>query len=207
MKAILGLAGALLLSGCALGNRIDYQGVTPALDYNGTIVLAVATQDARPVVREKVKPATFAGLTRAAFGGVFNVTTASGRPLAEDFTAAMVRALSARGFDAQAVSIDPNAGPEAVRAALAPIGARALVLTLNEWQSDSDVSTGLLYSLGIKVVDAQGVLLASESISGRDELGRSAWNPPALARREVPIAFRDKLQQLLSFTSIVGALR
>ncbi len=209
MKRILVCLLSLSLGACAVGNQHDY-GVVPQLAMQSAASTAVGVQDRRPYVldKDKDKAENFAGLSRGGFGNPFNVTTASGNPLATDFGKAVVAALKTKGVDATEVPIAPGQGVTDSHRALLDVGRdRALLLTIREWKSDTYVATALLYDLNATVFDRTGRVLTDSNLAGRDDLGGNAFNPPAHAKEAVPPAFRAKLEMLLNDPKILAALR
>lgn len=206
MRSLLVVLAALAASGCAVGNRHSYT-MGPDLAAQGTLSVAVAAQEARPYVLSGEKGQTFSGLQRGGFGNPFDVNTESGRALADDFSNAITSALSRRGFKATAVSVAAGA-PADARALAAGAGAeRVALVSIVEWKSDTYQNVALHYDLLLRVFDASGTQLATNRITGRDNLGGSAWNPPAHARGAVPAAYRKKLEELFGAPDIVSSLR
>ncbi len=199
---------AVLASGCAVGNTHSYDNVLASLSYQGTRKVAVGTEDQRPYVLNGEKGPQFVGLSRGGYGNPFNVTTTSGKPLADDLTLSLERSLDAKGFDAVALAVGLREDDAAVVAKASETGAtRIVVLSLREWKSDTMLSTALIYEGALRVLDASGALLAESRIAGRDDLGGSAMNPPKHAQTAVPIAARAKLEALLADPAVAGALR
>lgn len=195
-------------SGCAIGNKHNYTSDPPTLAVEGTRSIAVAAQDARPYVVSKEKAPEFVGVQRGGFGNPFDVTTESGRPLAEDFGATIARSLQGRGFKSTAVALPPSNAMPDVRALAAQARAERVALVyIHEWKSDTYQNTALLYELVLRVFDANGSELASNHITGRDNLGGSAWNPPEHAKSAVPQAYRQKLTELFGADSVKKSLR
>jgi len=136
------------------------------------------------------------------------VTTGSGKPLAEDMTAVMAASLAKNGFRTVPVAVPHSDKPDAVMEKLKKSGGDSLVLlTLNEWRSDTYTNVGLLYDMTLKIFDKGGMPLAEKSLKGDDNLGGSAWNPPAHARKAVPEAFGKKIEELFNAPEITKALR
>jgi hypothetical protein len=79
-------------------------------------------------------------------------------------------------------------------------------VVLNEWKSDTYMGTKLLYDVTVKVFDGSGWMLGENRINGSEDLGSSAWNPPAHARDAVPQAFQRKIEQLFSAPAIAKNL-
>ena len=202
------LLPALLSCGCTVGNKIQYSSGTPDIGGAGTHAVAVATHDQRPYVVSADKLVTFVGLQRGGFGVPFNATTASGAPLADDFSEAIQAALDAKGFAAKVVRVAPAESPATVASRLNAEGAaREVWLTLREWKSDTYNNTSLIYDVSLRILDGSGAPLAEETFSGREDLGGSMLNPPAHAKKAVPDAFRRKLEEWFSNPAVVRALQ
>ena len=106
------------------------------------------------------------------------------------------------------VELKPRLASSAANQALVQAGKdRALLITLNEWKSDTFMNTALIYDVTARVLDRSGRTLADSKISGRDDLSGSGLNPPAHAKSAVPVAFRAKFEQLLNDPKIAAALR
>ncbi|WP_313055867.1 hypothetical protein [Pseudomonas lopnurensis] len=81
-----------------------------------------------------------------------------------------------------------------------------LLLNFTEWKADTYNNTALLYDVKAYVCDAQGQVIAEGVITGRDNLGGSAFNPPGHAKSAVPQAFKRKLEELLNSDQVAGVL-
>ncbi len=168
----------------------------------------MATQDRREYVLSGDKDPQFVGLQRGGYGNPFDVRTSNDRPLAEDMTTAIVAAIAKRGFQPVPVLVLPSADAAQVRQALFKDGVeRALLLTLREWKSDTYVNVGLPYDITLVVMDKTGAVVGEKRLQRRDNLGGSFWSPPSHAEKTVPLAFKAKLEELLSDPAIAGALR
>lgn len=207
LRASICLTSALLLIGCAAGNKIPYSGPATGYSLTGEGPVAVATHDGRPYVVSESKPVTFVGLQRGGYGNPFNVTTASGRALAHDFDETLVATLRAAGFDAKAVTVAPSESKAAVIERLRQDPSqRSLVVALAEWKSDTYNNTKLMYDVAFEVYGADGELLGGASFEGSENLGGSFMNPPAHAKQAVPEAYRRLIGQWLSDPRIASAL-
>ena len=201
------LCAATLAGGCAVGNQHVYHDGTAEIGTNGNTTVAVATQDLRPYVASGEKAPNFVGLSRGGFGNPFNVTTASGNALAQDFSATIARSLEAKGYKATAVRVAGSA-PANVKELVAKSGKERLALvTINEWKSDTMMNTALYYDLLLRVYDAGGKQLGENRFGGKDDLGGSAMNPPGHAREAVPLAYRRKLEELFDSEAVRQSLR
>ena len=141
------LAFAILTSGCAIGVKHDYAYPDANWDVSTDKTVAVAVQDRRSYIVDNGKTPDFVGLSRGGFGNPFDVVTASGNALSADMTTAIVGGLKARNIRAQPVAVPPGHTPAQTKEALMGSGAaRALLITLQEWKTDTFVATRLLYN-------------------------------------------------------------
>jgi hypothetical protein len=197
----------LVLSGCAVGNRHAYHSVLATPAVSGSAQVGIATHDQRPYVLSGNKQPQFVGLSRGGWGNPFDIRTADDAPLADGMTQALTNSLRARGFRPVVVIVTASMSPAQVQERLAQAGGdRALLLTLREWKSDTYVGTGLFYDVTLSVLDRSGRTLAEKRLSGKDDLGADAWNPPGHAREAVPRAFKGKLEELLNDGAVTAAL-
>jgi len=208
-NAALVVALAVLVSGCAVGNRYAYH--TVIVDPNlpgGDSRISVATNDQREYVISGNKDPRFIGLQRGGYGNPFDVKTANDRPLADNMTMLIVAALQRRGFQAVPIFIGPNTAEAQVKQKLLETGIdRALLLTLREWKSDTMMNVGFVYDVTLVVMNREGQIVAKKDLQGRDNLGGSFWSPTGHAKDAVPQAVKAKLEQLLGDPSIASALR
>lgn len=194
--------------GCAIGNTIDYEAQVPSLNIRTDKEIAVGVQDQRPYVRTGEKTAQFVGLQRGGFGNPFGVHTQSGDALADDFADTIVNALKKDGVKTRSVVIPSVLGDkEALDTLLKVDAGRYLLVQYAEWKSDSLMNTALTYNASAKVFDRDGQLLAQNSIEGRDNLGGEFFVPAEHAAKEVPIAYRAHLEELLGHEDIAKALQ
>jgi hypothetical protein len=193
-----------LLGGCAVGVTHQYDNGTPDINASAGTKLGVGVQDRRLYIVSREKPETFVGLSRGGFGNTFDVNTASGMPLADDFTKTLQAALSVKGVKVTAVSLPLGiAETEAIKR-LAVSGDKAVLIILNEWKADTYMNTSLAYDVQVIVIDASGKVLSRKQITGKDNLGGSAINPPEHSRNAVPAAFRRKLEELFASPEIAS---
>lgn len=207
MRCILLLAWTVLLSGCAIGNTYDLQSGAPTITVTSPTRILVVVQDQRSEVVSGDKQPQFIGVQRGGFGNPFDVRTTSGDPLADDVADSIIQSLTQQGVEATSIPITPGVGRQAaVDAALAQSGNKFLLIYIRQWKSDTYANVGLTYDLSAEVLGPGGDSLATNGVSAREDLGGSAFNPPAHAREVVPQAFQRALQKLLSDQKIVDAL-
>jgi hypothetical protein len=200
---------AALSAGCAVGQTITYHDATPSLRPPAPpIPLAIAVQDQRPEVLSGKKPQTFVGLMRGGYGNPFDVNTTSKKALADDVMAVLWRSFRVRGYQLFGVAVTPTVLPAQIVAKAASTGAaRLLVVQLGYWKSDTYVSTTLKYDVTARVLEVpSGRELGAWRVARDRVLGSDAWNPPALAKRAVPEAYNEALEELLNAQPVIGAL-
>ena len=197
---------ALALGGCAVGNRYAYQNVVASPQIAGTATVSVATHDQRTYVRSGSKDPQFVGLQRGGFGNPFDVRTEDDKPLADAMTTALVNTLAKKGFRAQPVIVAHSMTLAEVQQQVSRTAAdRAVVLTLQEWKSDTALRVGLSYDMTMTVLDRGGAVLAEKRLEGRDNLGAASL--PSSVGPMVGEAFKTKLEQMLDDPAVSAALR
>lgn len=163
---------AILASACAIGNRYDYRAGSAKVPDTGDSRIAVAVTDSRSYVLSGEKPANFVGLQRGGFGNPFDVTTASGAPMATDFAELLRTSFVARGSSVDVFPLQTGADVEAALAAYRGTDAdRLLLLEIHEWKTDVYAQITVHWNLTAKVFDRSGRLLAEESIQGTGGTG------------------------------------
>ncbi len=193
------------LGGCAAGNQYDYFSANIGLPIVGTDALGVAVVDRRPYVLSGNKRPEYVGTQRGGFGNPFNVTTASGKPMATDMQAALARALEDKGYEVTELffsSPDATVVAEAIKQNGAKLN---VVLLLNEWKTDAMISLGLDYDVELQIVDENSEILAQASDSANKEKIGGA----AMAKQNSNTAaqvFELKVARLFNDPEIKGAL-
>ena len=204
--AVLLFAAIVLLGGCAIGNTHRYDLGDAALEVETDKTVAVTAVDLRPYVRPDDKDATFVGLMRGGFGNPFNITTDSGRPLAEDLTVSMVAALQKSDVKAQGVTTATGVGESAAREALLKARAERFVLLLiREWKTDTYMNTELINDVALEVLGPGGAKLADKTLKGRETLGGAFV--PADVRVNAEKAIKRKLEEAFNDPAVASALR
>ena len=198
----------ILASGCAVGNKYNYRDVAADISASGAKTVSLATHDQREYVTSGKKAPDFIGLQRGGFGNPFNVSTESGKPLADDMTASITASLAKKGFKAVPVIVLYSENTASAYEKLKKTGAETLVLlTLNEWKSDTYNNVALNYDITLRILGKDGSTIAEKNIKGRDDLGGSFLNPPAHAKKAVPEAFGKKIEELFNSPEIARALQ
>jgi hypothetical protein len=204
---LIGVSFVLILSAGCVADRYSYNEVIADLTASGSRSLGIAVHDQRAYVKAGTKNPNFVGLQRGGFGNPFNVTTTSGQPLAMDMTEALVASLARKGYKARPVVVTKDDDQNAALQKLKATGAeRLILLTLNEWKSDTFTDTALHYNVSMKVYNRDRVLV-EKNIQGKDDLGENFWNPHALARGAAPKAFKKKIEAFLNSPEVANAVQ
>jgi hypothetical protein len=197
----------LLLGGCAMGVRHDYDQKALNLGITTSATVAVGTLDHRPYVVNGQKAPNFVGVSRGGFGNPFDVTTQSGRPLASDISSSIVSSMKIDGVDAKAVELRPALSVDEATTALSAAGAqRSVMITLLEWKGDAMVNVGLNYDFLLRVFDKDGKLLTSKLQQGRENLGSADPFTPGGTSQILP-RFRRMMETLFREPDVVKALQ
>lgn len=198
-----------LVSGCAVGQKIDYSqqySNIPPITKGTTLSLGV--QDLRPYVLSGEKKSNFVGVQRGGFYNPFEVTTTSGRPLAADLLQAFTNTLRSAGTIVTGTTIDSSLSPEAAIATLSGKGSdRVLYISFKEWKSDSFSNSWVLYDITAQIFDKSGAKLGEKSLQGKDAISSSAALAANDANNSITSAFQWKIKELLSSPEIIAGLQ
>lgn len=193
-----------MLGGCAVGVTHQYNNAALQIKATNGSKLGIGVQDRRLYIVTKEKPENFVGLSRGGFGNPFVVRTSSGEPLADDMSKSIQAALSSNGVKVSAINIPVGIDETEAIKRLAASSGKSILIELNEWKADTYMSTNLTYDVLALVIDVDGKIISSKKISGSENLGGSAMNPPEHSRKAVPIAFRKKMEELFSAPEIAN---
>ena len=204
-RAIAILGTALLLAGCAIGNKYDLSAGTAPLAETTTSI-AIAISDQRAYVLNGDKTPNFVGLQRGGYGNPFDVTTRSGAPLADDLTKLLVNSYTQAGARASALQVPRGATErDALPAFNATEADRLLLIEMREWKTDVFAQVTVSFDVTARVFDRSGTELASQSIRGTEGTGTSGVfeeRKNEIANSEV----RRRFGELLSRPDITAAL-
>ena len=201
---------ALFTQGCAVGNKYNFADTRADLQVSGSrqVNVAVATLDKREAVVSGECAPTYVGMQRAGFGNPWRVNTQSGQPLADDITMAVSESLTQKGFTALPVYVSfRQTENEALQSLIEKKPQRSVFILLKKWESDTYMNIGLDYELRLKVGDANQAILAETATAEKRSIPGSFWDPPAAAKEQVPIAFKQVLEKLLNDPKVLAALK
>ncbi len=195
------------LAACAIGNEYAYDAKPANIAYQGSGTVASAVHDQRSYVKSGDKPPSFVGLQRNRFGIPFDVSTTSGQALDVDLGKTLGGALTSAGYRDSAVAVTfRDSGAAARDRLLATRAKRLVLLTLNEWKTDTRTKAALYFDLTMAVYDERGKLLAKQSLKGRDDIGGKRFGTEAYVSEQAPQAFANKLEALFKTPDVMKAL-
>jgi len=164
IKTLLLTALMLTLTGCTFGrNKVDYSSLGPELHIKTDKSIAVAVYDMRPYVLSEEKKNTFVGVTRGTYYNSFDMSTVSGSALAADLQRSVLSALANSNIVASTKTFDPplKAGSS---------NQRLLVLKINEWKTDTYLSTQFVYDMNASVIDENGKVLGTQHARNDEQI-------------------------------------
>ncbi len=163
------LSAMLLVTGCR-GGRYDLTKSQLKVDIQGSGKVAIGVQDLRPFILDYTKPPTYIGIHRNGTGIPRDAGTSSGKTLAEDVATIIASSFGASGFEVERFSLSPNAD---LQSSLKRLESSAynkiVVLTLNQFRSDSWMEVELQWAITMQVYDGKGKLLAEKDSTGTVE--------------------------------------
>ena len=162
----------LVLAACATGNRYDYQSEVVVLPVkaDGQITVILHVEDFRPYVINGEKSPDFVGLQRGGFGNPFDVKTTSGRPMTEEMQVSVAAGLRNSGYDVFVAGAESDLAALTMKARQHE-AVRIIWLRFREWKSDIYMGIRLDYDLSLRVYDADGALLAENTMQGSGPVG------------------------------------
>jgi len=203
--------GALLLLGGCVGDQYDYDWETPVFAVRTEDSVVVTVLDQRPQVLSGDELPNFVGLQRTGFGLVaYDVSTASGRPLADDMADTIMRGLAVNYVPVEAIYVPASADASVATQTVIEAGTeKGLVVLLRQWETDTHVNISFRYDLVVHVVDSNGNIYETATLaSERDELaGGDFLNPIGYAIDYVPELEARTLERLINQPDIVAALQ
>lgn len=176
MKKSFILLFCVYLTGCVAGQEYNYEDSSMDIPVKPsekrTLILSV--QDLRPYVLSGDKESNFVGLQRGGFGEPWGVTTASGDPMTEDMSEAIVSGLKDAGYN---VFNTPgkNEVSYLTKTASKHDASRIVILKVFEWKSDVYVNVTLHCDLELNILDVEGKLLAKSSDKFIGSIAGGSW--------------------------------
>jgi len=82
---------------------------------------------------------------------------------------------------------------------------KLVILTLDEWYSDTASNIGMIYDVRLSVHDASGELIGETADQGEETVSGSAWEATP-GKGRVPELFKAKVEELFNRDDIRNAL-
>ena len=158
------------LTGCAFGQKINYQGTSNfRIPENTVSEVALAVSDKRADVVAGSHSREWVGYSRPPLGIPYGVHTQSGLPLSDDFASLIQSTLAQYGVTAKVSHTEPYDTRAVLVARLTDFATpKSILITLNDWKTDSyvGISVSLHYSVTLEVIDPLGESLATATRAG-----------------------------------------
>ena len=205
IKLVFVFALLLVVTGCAIGNSYDYRQANASLPLTGSGELGVGVVEMRSYVLDGDKTPNFIGLQRGGFGNPFDVKTSSGKPMTDDMSDVLSRALNSAGYTVNQLYF--SSPDSAVIADIIVKGNKEknVILMVKEWKTDVMMNFRLIYDLDLQVVDSQGNVLASNALEGDEKLSGAGFE--SQNSKSAAAAFETKLGRLFNNPEILAALQ
>lgn len=195
MKRALALLFVLILSGCAYGNKINYEGRLgisfPPQDQR----IVVAVHDLRPYVQNNNKSPSFTGIQKSIMGIPYDVATQSGRPLADDFGLMIVNTMKFRGVSATQQEVPYSWSFDEFKQKVLgkEIGTSVYYIKMMEWKTETHFRPALHYNLKLLVFDDQ-----AREVSTSQEKGFFYFDKNQPGKENLAAAMSDILKKLFA---------
>jgi hypothetical protein len=194
------------LGACSQGGTYDFSAVNPVLTISSGRTVSASVIDQRPYVVNGEESPRFVGSERGQHSNTIEIRTASDRPLAEELTDAVVRALDRRGVAVSALPLPKGTPEEMALTAFRTQGTeRLLAVQMYEWQTKADTRVTVRWHMEAIVYDRSGGILARRATQGYQPVGATGVTSDGseIAIREVT----RKLSELLNEPAITAALK
>ena len=173
------ILSAVIMTGCAIGNKSQYTG---GLSFKSEVPpnaasVVVTVQDNRPYVLDGSKTESYVGTMRSIGGVPWPIKTETGRPLAVDLGESIVTTLNLNGYKAVQLQTLPQSNDAEIVRQLSAVSsdssARILHFLIKEWRNHTWFITTFHFCVDLNVKSSLGNLLASTTECGEEELGSS----------------------------------
>ena len=169
--------------------------------------VALAIHDRRSEILSGETENNVTGWSRGGSGNPFAVRTSSEGPFANDVLIAMTNSLEQKRNKVVPVYTDSKETSEMVVKNISQNKFDvAILLTFNEWFSDTYVDTDIDYNVNLKIFNKDSQVIAEAKEIKRYEIGGSFMNPPQFAKEHVPFEFKKIMEQLFEEKSVAQSL-
>ena len=111
--------------------------------------------------------------------------------------------VKAKGYTVTTVDLDPRESTTDAQRRLTGGGSKAVMVTLNEWKSDTMMNTDIHYDVSLVVLGPKGDALATNSVKGQDNIGNTGLSPG----QTISGALGRKLELLFDNDKVITALK
>jgi hypothetical protein len=192
----------------AIGNKHQYHDIALNFNVAGTSSIVLAVHDMRNEVIATNKAPEFVGYMRSGVGIPYNISTKSGKPLADDMAANIAKGLGKKGFKVTIVTSSASETHEQLVTRMKAMNAgMPLILHLTEWHSDSYQAVWYNYNIVLQVYDHEGKFLGQNVMQGKENVGTTMWNPVKLAKKRIPPAYKARMELLFNSPEISAVLK
>lgn len=208
MKKLLILLSAVYLTGCAMGNKYNYEAGSMDIPVkpSGQDTIVLSVEDWRPYVLDGDKEPNFVGLQRGGFGNPFDVTTASGKPMIDEMSVAVIRGLKGAGF--KVVNVPGKRGNTYLVETASKNGAvRIVVLRVLDWKSDVFMGVTLNCDLHLSVLDKEGKMLAESKDRFIGKVASGSWATESDNSQALAEEFSRRVETLFNSADVKTALQ
>lgn len=203
---LLTAVAALSLGACAVGVKHEYDQLAADIRVKAPQI-ALGVHDRRSYVVDGTKKEDFTGVTRGGYNNPFDASTASGKPMADDFAKAVADSLTRNGTRVSVVRLEPKLPTDEAIKRLAEAAPKAVLLTITEWKTDLGYSFRHTCQLEMLVIGRNGVVLASQRIAGGHVFSMQPSDVPRkMFAREIPGVFKEHMERFFASPDIAGAL-
>jgi hypothetical protein len=192
----------------AFGNKHPYHEVVIGTQIKSNYPISLAIHDQRHYVVNAGKSATFIGNMRSGVGIPYDITTKSGKPVADDFLGIIQKAMEKAGNKLHMVQTRSGLTKEEVYSELLKTRSpRSIYIDIREWKTDTYMKADLYCLVNLYVLNEKGETIAETSVKANAEgYGGSFWNPKKAAKKGALKAVKLKLEALLNDKVVVKAL-
>lgn len=207
MRRVWLLFFVVLLSGCAFGNTHNYRDVVFDFKNPQNKTVAIAVHDRRSEILSGETENNVTGWSRGGYGNPFAVRTSSEGPFANDILLSMINSLEQMQNKVVPVYTDSKEDFEVVVKNISKNKFDvAILLTFNEWFSDTYVNTDVDYNINLKIFNKDSQVITETKDVRRYEIGGSFMNPPQFAKDHVPFEFKKIIEKMFEVKNITEAL-
>lgn len=163
----------LMLAGCSVGRKMSFEKKNIEPDYSTARQIIVGFQDNRSYVLSGKQHPDFCGRIKSTAQIPHHIQTRSGKPLAVEFTNAVVGSFAKIGVKAQPMTIELKMQQDSILARFNRTEADRLVyFNVKQWESNMtprvvDIRYDVTWELIISVYERSGKLLATKSVADR----------------------------------------